>query len=280
MLKVAVTGASGLVGSRIIELLNPEVTFIPLNQEEFDITNQKNVETTLQKLDFDIFLHLAAYTLVDETEKQKKLAFQINVEGTKNVFDAVVKKNKKFIYISTDFVFDGSTSPYFEDSLPNPISYYGQTKYDGEKIVKDKAMIVRICFPYRAKYELKKDFVRSIISNLKNNKLLDMVTDAAITPTFIDDIALSLKFLLLNFKPEIYHLVGNDYLTPYEAAKLIAKVFDLDDSLIHKTTYSKYNKNKAKRPQYAQIRSEKNDFYKMRTFEEGLIEIKRQISNF
>lgn len=276
MLKIAITGASGLIGSRIIELLSPKITFISLNQHEFDITDKKNVEVTLQKLDFDIFLHLAAYTLVDETENQKKLAHQINVEGTKNVFDVTRNKNKKFIYISTDFVFDGTRPPYFEDSQTNPLSYYSQTKYEGEKIVKDNAMIVRICFPYRSKYDLKKDFVRGIITNLQNNKLLEMVADSLITPTLIDDIAYALEFLLFNHKPEIYHIVGGDSLSPYDAAIQIANVFDLNQSLINKTTYSEYNNNKAKRPQYMQIKSKKNDFYKMRTFKEGLIEIKKQ----
>ena len=279
MVKVAVTGPDGLIGSRIFELLRNDFEFISLKQSEFDITNREALQKNLNDIDFDILLHMAAYTNVDGAEQQKKLAYKVNVEGTKNVFEIALKKNKKFIYISTDFVFDGMNLPYFEDSIPHPLSYYAQTKYEGELIVKDSAMIVRLAYPYRAAFDIKKDFVRSIISTLlEQNKPVTMVADSLMTPTFIDDMAYSFKYLFVNFKPDIYHIVGSDSLSPYNAGKLIAKTFNLDASLIQPTNFQQYSKNKAPRPQYSQIKSKKNNFYKMKTFEEGLNEIKLQIT--
>lgn len=280
MIKVALTGASGLVGSRIVELLSNDFNFIPLPQEKLDITDKNKVETTLNNLDFDIFLHLAAYTNVDGAEINQSLAHKINVDGTKNVFEAVIKKNKRFIYISTGFVFDGVNPPYNENGLPNPLSQYAKTKFLGEQIVQNKGMIVRIEYPYRSKYDLKLDFVAGIKKALSENRLLYMVDDIKITPTFIDDIAFSLKHLFHHFQPLIYHLVGSDSLSPYEAGLLIAKTFSLDKSLINKTSAEKYFNNKAPRPKQAIIKSTNNDFYKMKTFEEGLLEVKKQISNF
>lgn len=104
-----------------------------------------------------------------------------------------------------------------------------------------------------------------------------MINDSIMTPTFIDDIAFGLKYLFNNFKPEIYHLVGSEYLSPYEAAMKVAESFGLDRSLIGKTTYEEYIKGKARLPQFASIRSTKNTFWKMRTFSEGLEEIKKQL---
>src|SRR3989344_4372657 len=98
MLKIALTGNDGLVGSRIVELLNKDFLFVPLPQSQLDITDRDKVNSTLRSLDFDIFLHLAAYTNVAQAEKDKELAFKINRDGTKNVFEAVNAKNKKFIY--------------------------------------------------------------------------------------------------------------------------------------------------------------------------------------
>jgi dTDP-4-dehydrorhamnose reductase len=282
MLKIAVTGSTGLIGSRIIELLNKDFQFIPLLQKKVNITNRQQTDETISNIDFDILLHLAAYTDVDGTEKNKEAAYRINVEGTRNIFEAVNAKKKKFIYISTDFVFDGKQekAPFYEDSIPNPISYYGQTKYEGEKIVNSsaggRAMIVRFSYPYRANFEQKKDFVRNIKSQLEQGKSLQMVTDSTITPTFIDDIAFVLKYLFNNYSPEIYHVVGGDSLSPYDAGKLIAKTFNLNQSLIQPTTYEVYFKDRAKRPQYSEIKSKKNNFYKMKTFEEGLNEIRKQ----
>lgn len=279
MFKIALTGADGLVGSRIIELLKNDFEFIPLPQKSMDITNRTQVDSTLKNLDFDIFLHLAAYTNVPGAETNKDLCFKINRDGTKNVYETVIQKQKKFVYISTDFVFDGTKPPYDESSLPNPVGVYAASKFEGEKTVKDQAMIVRIAYPYRAAFELKKDFFRTFKYYLENNKSLSMISDSIMTPTFIDDIAYGLKYLFNNFKPETYHLVGSDYISPYEAAVKVAEAFGLDRSLIDKTTYEEYIKGKARLPQFASIRSSKNTFWKMKTFTEGLSEIKSQILN-
>jgi dTDP-4-dehydrorhamnose reductase len=277
MLKIALTGADGLVGSRIIELLDQDFEFIPLPQNSMDITNKEQVDNALKNLNYDIFFHLAAYTNVSGAETNRDLAFKINRDGTKNVFEAVSQKQKKFIYVSTDFVFDGTNPPYFEDSQPNPTSVYASSKYEGEKIVKDQAMIVRIAYPYRTSFELKKDFFRTFKFYLENNKPLLTIADSLMTPTFIDDIAFGLKHLFNNFSPGIYHLVGTNSLSPYEAAILVAKTFNLDQKLIGKTTYEEYVKGKAALPKLADIKSRKNNFYKMKTFEEGLEEIKKKL---
>jgi len=277
MLKIALSGSTGLIGTRITELLQNTFAFVPLLQTEVDITHRDETSKAIQSMDFDVFLHLAAYTNVDGAEKEKKLAYQINVEGTRNVFEAVLHKQKPFIYISTDFVFDGTSPPYSEDSKPDPLSYYAQTKYEGEQIVKNQAMIVRISYPYRAKFELKKDFVRSIASLLTEKKELKMVTNSLITPTFVDDITYGLQYCINNFSKQIIHLVGADSMSPFDAGTRIAKIFHLDQNLIQKTTFADYSINKARRPQYSEIKSSKNIFYRMKSFEEGLVELLTQL---
>ena len=274
MLKIALTGADGLVGSRILELLNKDFVLIPIPQTQMDITDKASVDSILKSTDFDIFLHLAAYTNVAQAELNKDLVFKINIEGTRNIYKAVKQKNKKLIYISTDFIFDGKNPPYYEDSTPNPIGAYAISKYEGEKIVKDNGMIVRIAYPYRASFEPKKDFFRTFKSYLEQKKPLTMITDSLMTPTFIDDIAIGLKYLFNNYSSEIFHLVGSNSLSPYQASLLIAEKFNLDKSIIGKTTYKKYIKDKAPLPRFAEIKSRKNDFYKMKSFQQGLEEIK------
>jgi dTDP-4-dehydrorhamnose reductase len=277
MLKIALTGADGLVGSRIIELLKNDFEFIPLSQSSMDITNKEQVDSTLKNLDFDIFFHLAAYTNVPGAESNKELCFKINRDGTKNVFEAVNQKQKKFIYVSTDFVFDGINPPYFEDSIPNPSSVYAYSKYEGEKIIDGNGMIVRIAYPYRSSFELKKDFFRTFKSYLESGKTLSMITDSLMTPTFIDDIAYGLKYLFNNYSPKIFHLVGSESISPFDAALTVAEAFNLDKALIGKTTYEEYVKGKAKLPQFATIKSRNNNFYQMKGFKDGLEEIKKQL---
>ncbi|MDP4010635.1 MAG: SDR family oxidoreductase [Candidatus Roizmanbacteria bacterium] len=269
-MNIAITGANGLVGSRIVELLRDEFTFIPLNHSEVDITDQKQVHKKLNDIDFDLLLHMAAYTNVDKAEEEKIIVHKLNVDATKYLFNEVHTLNKKMIYVSTDFVFDGKNPPFDENSKSNPVGYYGQSKYDGELVLEKKAMVVRITYPYGSSPSPKKDFVQKIRSYLANDKSLSMVTDSLMTPTYIDDITLALKYLMNNFSPEIFHIIGSKSYSPFEVGKMIAEHYQLPEWLIQPTTFEEYSKGKSPRPQFAETKSIKNTFYEMRSFGEGL----------
>ena len=165
-MKILGTGLSGLVGSRVVELLNSVYEF---EFSDTDITNKEAIDERIRSSNASIVLHLAAKTDVDGCEKDRTLgtegdAWKINVLGTENVVEACEKNNKKLIYVSTDFVFDGETkSEYSEEDKPNPINWYARTKYEGEKIVQSSNfnwIIVRIAYPYRSNFK-RKDFVRN-----------------------------------------------------------------------------------------------------------------------
>lgn len=270
-MRVVITGSSGLVGSRIIELLDKDIEFIPLSQQSVDITKRNDVASFLHSYEYDALLHLAAYTNVDQAEKEPDLAYAINVNGTQNLFEA--NRKKPFIYISTGFVFSGNDAPYDESSIPNPISVYGKTKYEGEKIVSKEGAIVRIEYPYRTTWNGKKDFVARIHELLASGKVITGITDSMFTPTYIDDIAYGLLYILKHYSPEIFHLVGSSSLSPYNAALRIATSFQLPKTLVQPTTYEKYFSGKAQRPRNATIISKKSAYYPMKSFDEGLREL-------
>jgi len=279
--RIAITGPDGLVGSRIIELLEDEFTFIPLLRADMDITDWDSVQRTFEDIDCDIILHLAAYTNVDGAETERELAHKINVEGTANILKVATAKQVKMIQISTDFVFDGTNPPYDESSKPNPTGYYGQTKLEAEQLLhkdpetqsqelKENAMIVRITYPYRLDdYKPRPDMIRGIRDALKNGRSIAGITDAIITPTFIDDIAYALEHLMNNFSNEIYHVVGDESLSPHDVFELIANHWDLDTGLITTTTYDEFFAGKAPRPKLGRTISRKNTFHPMR----GITEI-------
>ncbi len=276
-MNIAITGPAGLVGSRIIELLGDKHSFLPLGHLDVDVTSKESVETALRGLDYDLLLHLAAYTNVDKAEIEPDQAHLLNVTATKHVFDATQSMNKKFVYISTDFVFSGNEDVYDEQSTPNPIGMYGKTKYLGEQIVKDRAMIVRISYPYRGVYEKRSDFYRTIRSLLSSGKSIGGITDSIITPTFIDDIAHSLDYLMTHFSPEVYHVVGGDSMSPYDAFRTIADTAGLSHDLIRRITYDEFFSGKAQRPRNGKTISTKNTFHPMKTFREGLVEIEGSV---
>ena len=289
-MKILGTGLSGLVGSRIVELLKPQHEFKNLGHETgTDITDKERVIQVVNDSHASVLLHFAAKTDVDGCEKDKALgkdgeAWKINVLGTQNVIEGCRQGKKKIIYISTDFVFDGGKNPqeaYQETDIPNPLNWYGQTKYEAEKLVQSSDLdwaVVRIAYPYRAFFQ-KTDFVRSIINKFQNRENMHAVTDHIMTPTFIDDIAFVLNQLIDKNAEGIYHVVGSQYITPYDAAKLIAQELGLDNRLIKRTTREEYFLGKAPRPFNLALKNDKIQGLgiKMRIFEEGLKEVKSQM---
>lgn len=288
-MKILGTGLNGLVGSRITELLKDKYEFENISRSTgVDIQNREDVLKKIETSDAQVVLHLAAKTDVDGCEKDKTLgqsgeAWKINVDGTKNIADACSKTNKKLIYISTDFVFDGEDCPpdgYSEDDYPNPINWYGQTKYEGEKILqnfKTPWIIVRIAYPYRANF-IKLDFFRTLLKRLREGKNIAAVTDNVFTPTFIDDIAFALNALIKNNSQGIFHVVGDQGLTPYDATSLIADTFGLSKDLITKTTRKEFFKDRAPRSFQLYLKNDKIEKLgiRMHSFESGIREIKSQ----
>ena len=290
-MKIFTVGGSGLVGTRIVEMLQDEsiikntysIDDLSLTNG-VDITDPSSLDPIRNDTEHEVVLHIAAKADVESCEKDKALgeeggAFKINVTGTKNVAEACKIGKKKMLYISTDYVFDGEKEPpykYKEDDTPDPVNWYATTKYKGELVVKDSGVpfaIMRIGYPYRADpFELKNDFVHVIMKRLANHTPIAAVTDHFMTPTFIDDIAFAIDKIITDKAEGIYHVVGSQSLTPYDAFMLLADRFHYDKNLIGKTTREEFFKGKAPRAFNLSINNDKITQLgvTMRTFEEGL----------
>lgn len=292
-IKVTGTGLSGLVGSRVVELLSLQYSFKNLDLATgVDITRKELVKKAIGESRGDAVIHLAAFTNVDEAFTQANdktnLCYRLNVKATRYVAQYCKEYGKYLIHISTDFVFDGENPPaggYRETDPPNPLEWYGKTKAWAEAEVAKaggRYAIVRIAYPFRARHELKQDLVRSLLSKFADKSLYPMFTDQIITPTFIDDIAQGLAIFLQKQPQGIYHLVGSTPLSPYQIAREVAQVFDFDSSLVKKGSLKEYLKT-AKRPYQKQLivsnRKVKAELgIKMKTFREALLEIKKQLN--
>lgn len=251
--KVLVFGGSGLVGSKFIELQNHAFSVQAPTTLEVDILNKDQVSKEIEDFNPDTIINFAAYTQVEEAESQngnkEGLAYKINAIGAKNVADACKSFDRHLIHISTEYVFDGTkeNSPYVEADIPNPINWYGKTKFFGEEYVLEsrcKATIVRISMPYSSFYELKKDIARFFLGQLKLGNKVSAVSDQQITPTLVNNIANALKIITENQSLGIYHVSCTDPLTPLDFVKTIAKTFKLDYSLISGVSLEEFNKNK------------------------------------
>ncbi len=282
------TGLSGLVGSRVVELTSAAFSFEDLSFDTgVDITKEEVVVPRIESSDAPWLFHFAAKTDVDGAEAERTLGenssfWIVNVKATEWIVAACKRSGKRLLYISTDYVFDGAKEAYTEDDTPNPKGWYAVTKHEGEKRVAelgDKSLIIRIANPYRAHFPTKPDFVAKIREKLETGVAIVSPSDQVFVPTFIDDIAYAVKTLIERNASGIYHVVGSDALSPYEASKTIARTFGYDESLVTPTTFAAYFAGRAPRPFRGYLKNDKITRFgvTMRTFAEGLEEIKRQV---
>lgn len=291
MKKILIFGGAGLVGSRFIDLHSQNFEITAPDVSSLDILNKDQILKTLEEINPDTVVNFAAFTNVEGAEDQKGdkegVCFQVNVKGAKNVAEAVQSFGKHLIHISTEYIFDGikSVSPYTEEDKPNPINWYGQTKYFGEQFVLESgclAIVARICMPFRAFYELKKDVARFFLEQLKLGKPIKVIEDQRVTPTLVDDIASAIKILIESNSSGLYHISSIDSVTPLEFAKIIAEVFKLNYSLISPISLDAYNKEKkAKLLKFSWLNPAKfeKEFGEgiLHTVKEGLVTIKKEI---
>lgn len=302
-MKILLTGATGLIGSRFEELMfeNHEIT--PLSSSNgVDITDRSSIEDFLEEKSFDAVIHLAAKTDVDKCEldkiddlrlmnideenskrldpnkidisswKEEGSAFAINTVGTKNLYDVAKERNAKFVYISTDFVFSGQEEFYDEESVPNPVDWYGMTKFYGEKLINTtEDLILRLSYPYGYLSPVKKDLVWKMVDLLQEKEEVGLVSDQVITPTFIDDIVLGIDFLLGKQVSGIYHMTGSSFLTPKEMGEKIKSEFGFSTKINNVTLEDLY-RGRAPRPFQSRMKNDKLEHlgFKPKTFDEGL----------
>ena len=290
-MSVAATGLTGLIGSRLEELLSRDFEWRALRYEDrFDITSPEKVDKAISSFNGEAVLHLAAFTDLNAANKEQGdktgMCYRINVLGTRNIVGACQKFGKYLIHVSTDAVFGGGKqSAYTEEDKPEPIEWYGQTKFWAEEeVLKSgcRAVIVRFAYPFRAGFEPKKDFVRKIIGQLTAGEKIKMFTDTIFTPTFVDDIAVAIKMILTKSPTGIFHVVGSTALSPFAAAKEVTKVFDLDKKLIKPQKLDDYLKSGGRPyPKFAGLSNEKLKRelgVTMRKFPDALLEMKKQLA--
>lgn len=231
MKKVYVTGSAGLVGSRFVELSDKDFEIIAPEINEVDITNRASLKSFLDNNQPDVIVNFAAYTDVTEAEKQKGdkdgSCWKVNVVGVENFVSLIDLQKTHFIQISTDMVFSGDEKdpgPYDENHAletdSSKLTWYGYTKSLGEKLVSqklgDKATILRIIYPVRAKLESKLDYIRKPLSLYDRGKLYPLFNNQQISISFIDEVCKALKIIINNKIYGIYHASSKDTTTPYK----------------------------------------------------------------
>ena len=247
-MKFLVTGVNGQLGYDVKkELLarGYEDLLCP-SRDELDITKKEDVKRVILEYCPDVIIHCAAYTAVDKAEEEKDICYNVNVNGTRYLLTYAKEVGAKFIYISTDYVFDGSKDgSYKEDDDTSPINYYGQTKLLGEKLVCEyfNHVIVRISWVFGINGN---NFVKTILRLSTSKNELGVVCDQVGSPTYTKDLARLLVDMAISDKTGIYHVTNEGYCSWNEFAKYIFEVNDID--MVVNPVLSKDYKTVAKRP--------------------------------
>jgi dTDP-4-dehydrorhamnose reductase len=262
-MNVLVTGANGQLGYDVIKRLElMEIEHIGTDRNTLDLTNEEQVKRVIKDYNPDVVIHCAAYTTVDKAEDEKELCYSVNVLGTKYVAEACKEIKAKLVYISTEYVFDGEgDKPYEISDLPNPINYYGQTKYEGELVVKkyvEKYFIVRTSWVFGINGN---NFIKTMLRLGKERDDLSVVSDQVGSPTYTYDLAKVLVEMIQTDKYSIYHAANEGYCSWYEFAREIFRQSRIDVKV-----------TKAKRPLNSKM-IKNTDFcilYKMKPWEKSL----------
>jgi dTDP-4-dehydrorhamnose reductase len=259
-LKLLITGASGLYGSKLAQLAlaqgyevySSDIQGFSVfgNFVKLDISGKEQVDAVFKSIKPDIVVHAATLTDVDKCETNKELAWKVNVEGTKNIVNASHAAGSFLIYISTDYVFGGEKGYYKETDKPNPIQYYGITKLKAEEIVQTQKeyFIARPSVIYGSTPAAGKvNFALWLIESLRKGQRVKIVTDQWNTPTLNTNLAEMTLEVAERRLTGIYHMCGATRVSRMEFATMIADAFDLDKTLID-TAYSAQFTWPAKRP--------------------------------
>lgn len=291
MEKILITGSNGLLGQKLIDRILAADNYALIatskgknrhpQQEgyiyaELDTTHRDEIRRIMSLYQPDIIIHTAALTNVDTCETQRDLCWQLNVSAVFFLIEACAEADVRLIHLSTDFIFDGANGPYAETAEPNPLSYYGQSKWAAEKLLMQSGIkwaILRTIIVYG----IVKDLSRSNIvlwakTALQKGENINVVNDQWRMPTLAEDLA-DICLLAADKKAQgVYNASGRDMLSIIEMVRAVADFYGLNKSLIHPISSASLNQA-AKRPVktgFVLDKSIRDLGYAPHSFEEGL----------
>lgn len=251
MTNILITGANGLLGQKLVHLLTtkPDVRLTATARGQnrlprtdgytyrsLDITDRQAVLDVLTDVRPDVVIHTAAMTDVDKCELDKETCWAQNVTAVEHLIDACRQTGTFLLHVSTDFIFDGTAGPYDETAEPNPISFYGWSKYAAEKAIVHSGIawaIARTVLVYGIAHDMSRSNIILWVKNsLEAGKNIKVVTDQWRSPTLAEDLAMGCYLIADGRAEGIFNISGRDVLTPYDMAIKTADYFHLDKSLI------------------------------------------------
>lgn len=225
-MKVLVTGVNGQLGYDVVkELEKRGHKAVGVDRKEMDLTSTQQIKECIKNVNPEAIIHCAAYTAVDKAEDEAELCRRVNAIATKEIAEYAKVLDIPMIYISTDYVFDGTKDgEYTEEDIPNPINVYGKTKYEGEVYVQElleKYYIVRISWVFG---ENGNNFIDTMLRLAKDRDEINVINDQVGSPTYTKDLAPLLVDMIETDKYGVYHATNEGFCSWYAFAKEIFNI--------------------------------------------------------
>ena len=256
--KVLILGINGQLGTAVSDYMSKYYSVVNSESEDslnVDITDRSALKEVVSRTSPDYLINCAAATNVDMCEQDKELAYNVNVNGIKNIIFST-SQHTKIIHISTDYIFDGNKELYTEMDHPNPLSYYGKTKLESENVLRGSHrnyLIIRSSVIFGGSQN---NFYRWVLESLRDGKDISVVTDQISNPTWAWSLSEAIYKAMINNLKGVYHYAGEEILSRYEFAKKIARINNFDASRITPILTADLEQI-ADRPKFSSLSTEK-----------------------
>ena len=300
-MRILVTGANGLLGQRILKYcLEKNIEVLACSKGEsrlynlpgikyraLDITDKNELAELIESYKPNAIINTAALTHVDHCEDDKETAEKVNVTAVGYLADLCVKHDIYLCHVSTDFIFDGEKGIYEEDDEPNPVNFYGETKLRAEQLLSQKEAlrcgVLRTILVYGFVPNLTRtNIILWLNDTLAKGNPVNIVTDQFRMPTYADDLALACLAACEKSVEGVFHVSGPEYISIYDLALLVAKVFGHNSELINPVQSEKFS-DKAPRPPKTGFKLDKaREYldYSPLSLENALNQVRLQIQDF
>lgn len=228
-MRILITGANGILGRALRERLEQGNSLYLWGREEADLTDEAATRAAAKGIEFEAVIHAAAYTKVDDAEREPDRAMSVNRDGTRHVAALARERGAAMVYVSTDYVFDGTKgAPYVESDPTNPASVYGKTKLAGESVALASGASVVIARTSWLFGPGGKNFVDTIADRLERGDPLKVVSDQRGSPTYARDLAHGIELLLRRGATGIVHVTNSGDTTWHGFAVEIARYLGIE----------------------------------------------------
>ncbi len=298
-MKILITGSNGLLGQKLVKLLidkgEDEIIAtargenrLPFESSAYqydimDITNQNQVAEVVAKHQPEVVIHTAAMTNVDQCETDRENCWKQNVDSVEYLIEACKTSGSFLLHLSTDFIFDGEEGPYDEEGIPNPVSYYGESKLAAERLLEVSTIdyaIARTVLVYGIAHDMSRsNIILWVKGSLEQGKEIKVVDDQLRSPTLAEDLAMGCYLMAKKKAKGVFNISGKDLLTPHEMALKTAEFFGLSTDTMDRADASTFTQT-AKRPPKTGFIIDKaiNELgYNPHSFEEGIAILQQQV---